>query len=171
MLPDRRTFLHYSAELTGYSMAALEGTGLVDEYRALVEGDVGPQATALLYATARRALRHRGVKARAHAMQVDVLASPIIWPLSAALIQLWYTGAWTSMSAAWYGLVGLKPPKGVTPGKTVVPSALAYTQQLAFRDAGAHPPGANPTGYGSWSIPPVFGEVAAGERRRPRPAR
>ena len=48
--------------------------------------------------------------------------------------------------------------------------AQAYTAQLAYRAAGAHPPGANPTGYGSWSLDPVFGDYAnppAGLKARP----
>lgn len=162
MSARRKAFLAFSAELTGYSEADLEGTGLVDDYQALFEHQAGPAVTTQLHATLRRVLRHRPGPARDEAMRLDILASPILWGLSSALIVLWYQGSWTSPSAWWYALSGTTVPHGVTPGRTFVPSADAYTQQLAYRGAGAHPPGANPTGFGSWSIPPVFGDRQPG---------
>ncbi|MBC7894635.1 MAG: hypothetical protein H7066_04435 [Cytophagaceae bacterium] len=159
MNPNRRSFLDLSAVLTGYSATDLEGTGLVDDYQALLEGQVGPTVTALLYSTARRVLGHASEPARAHAMRVEILASPTLWPICTMLIQVWYTGAWTNLSAAWYAFVGEQPPKGVTPGASHVPSAQSYELQLSYRGAGAHPPGARPTGHGGWSIPPVFGDA------------
>jgi len=158
MNATRRTFLHFSAELTGYSTGDLEGTGLVDAYQALLEDQVGKDPAAQWYATARRVLRCRSSRAREHAMRVDVLASPILWPVCTALIVLWYQGVW-SLPPSWYALTHATPPRGTVPGVPLVPSAAAYTRQLAYRAAGAHPPGANPTGFGSWAIPPVFGDI------------
>lgn len=158
MSADRRLFLEFCAEVTGYTPSDLEGTGLVDEYQALVAQQVGPAITQRLYATVRRVLAHPPGKTREHAMQVDLIASPTLWPVVTSLIQLWYLGSWTSMSAAWYALAGEQPPKGVTPGSSHVPSPQAYVEQLAYRAAGAHPPGAKPTGHGSWAIAPVFGD-------------
>ncbi|MGE0352799.1 MAG: hypothetical protein AB7I33_14080 [Gemmatimonadales bacterium] len=158
MHAHRRTFLQFSAELTGYEEVVLEGSGLVDEYQALLERQAGPAVTDRFYATARRVLRVKDAQARAKAMRIDVMASPILWPLATALIVLWYQGSWTTPPASWYALAQTPPPKGVTPGHTFVPSARAYTAQLAYRAAGAHPPGANPTGFGSWALDPVFGD-------------
>ena len=160
MSTNRPIFLALSAELTGYSEIDLEGTGMVDAYQSLVEQQAGPTVTEMFYAAAAAVVRHQKDTARAKAMRIDVLASPTIWPLCSALIVLWYQGSWTTPAAAWYAGVGTAPPKGVTPGQTFVPSAQAYTAQLAYRAAGAHPPGANPTGFGSWGIEPVFGDRA-----------
>ncbi len=88
MSARRKAFLAFSTELTGYDEADLEGTGLVDDYQALVERQAGPEVTAQLYATLRRVLRHRPGPARDEAMRLDILASPILWGLSSALIVL-----------------------------------------------------------------------------------
>jgi hypothetical protein len=160
MRANRTVFLAFSAELTGYSEIDLEGTGLVDAYQSLVEQQAGAKITEMFYAAAGAVVSHQKEKARARAMRIDVLASPTIWPLCSALIVLWYQGSWTTLPASWYAGAGSTAPKGVTPGQTFVPSAQAYTAQLAYRAAGAHPPGANPTGFGSWGIEPVFGDHA-----------
>jgi hypothetical protein len=156
---NRRTFLELSAELTGYSATDLEGTGLVDPLFALFEQQVNAATLELFYGTARRILAQRSQRARAHAMRVDLLASPTLWPMATMLVQAWYTGAWTNLPPSWYAFTGQQPPAGITPGATNVVSALAYEQQLSYRGAGAHPPGARPTGHGGWSIPPVFGDA------------
>ena len=158
----RAVFLAFSAELTGYSETDLEGTGNVDAYHALVDQQCGPTICDMFYAAAQGVVQATGAAARAEAMRIDVLASPTVWPLCQAIIMLWYLGAWTTPPATWYQGAGSPMPAGVTPGNTVVPSAQAYTAQLAYRAAGAHPPGANPTGYGSWSLDPVFGDFAGG---------
>jgi hypothetical protein len=156
---NRRTFLELSAELTGYSATDLEGTGLVDAYLALFGQQVNAATLELFYSTARRILAHKTERARAHAMRVDLLASPTLWPMATMLVQAWYTGAWTSLPKSWYAFTGQPHPKGITPGATNVVSAQSYEQQLSYRAAGAHPPGARPTGHGGWSIPPVFGDA------------
>lgn len=155
---SRRTFVALSAELTGYSEVDLEGTELVDQYRALVERQVGRAVTRELETVARLVLRRKPGQARARAMRVDLLASPLLGPVALAIVTLWYLGSWKVLPATWYALAGTKPPGGAVPGSSIVPSAAVYTRQLAFRAAGAHPPGAAPTGYASWSIPPVFGD-------------
>jgi hypothetical protein len=158
MNANRSTFLAFSAELTGYGEIELEGTGLVDAYQALLEEQAGRAIAKQFYEVAGRVVGHRTAAGRAEAMRIDVLPSPTLWLLASTLIVLWYQGSWTTPPASWYAGAGSAPPKGVTPGRTFVPSAQAYTAQLAYRGAGAHPPGANPTGFGSWSIAPVFGD-------------
>jgi hypothetical protein len=112
-------------------------------------------------------LQRGSAAARAEAMRIDVLPSPTVWPMCASLIMLWYQGFWPALAASWYSGVGSAKPKGWSDTQKIVPSAQAYTAQLAYRAAGAHPPGANPTGHGSWSIDPVFGDnVAAGLQTR-----
>ena len=155
-MPDhRKAFLALSVEVTGYDATDLEGTGLVDEYQALVESVTGSAIAAQLYDTMEEVHRAAPGAARERAMRIDVLASPILWPVLANLIQLWYTGQWNAMPPACYQVSGAKKSADDT---THVPSVRAYAEQLAYRAAGAHPPGAKPTGHASWSIPPVFGD-------------
>ncbi len=156
---SQNNFLSLSAELTGYAIIDLEGTGLVQSYQKLVEDEIGDQVTAFLYDTARIVLNHKTEEDRDLAMQIYILASPTLWPVCKAIITLWYRGQWTSMSPIWFKYyAGVAPGSKVIPGKTHVPSAAAYTEQLSYRAAGAHPPGAHPTGFGSWGIDPVFGD-------------
>jgi len=166
---NRKTFLAFSAELTGYREVDLEGTGLVDAYLGLVDEQVG-EVCANLEEVAARVVRKAPGAPRQDEMRVQVLASAVYWPVARALITLWYLGSWPYLPLSWYVTSGWpalptglpKTPKHWTAGGSLVPSAEAYTQQLAYRAAGAHPPGASPTGFGSWSIPPVFGDPDAG---------
>ena len=154
----RAVFLGLSAQLTGYNETDLEGTGNVDSFHALIEAQAGAKAMALFYDAGVAVLRHESEEARAEAVRIDVLPSPTVWPMCQSLITLWYQGFWPALPAAWYATVKTPTPKGWSTTQQIVPSAQAYTAQLAFRAAGAHPPGANPTGHGSWSIDPVFGD-------------
>jgi hypothetical protein len=156
----RAVFLAFSAELTGYNETELEGTGNVDSFHTLIESQAGTKAMALFYDAAVAVVRHESSATRAEAMRIDVLPSPTVWPMCASLITLWYQGFWPALPSSWYSNVGTSTPKGWSPTQQIVPSAQAYTAQLAYRAAGAHPPGANPTGHGSWSIDPVFGDAA-----------
>jgi hypothetical protein len=162
----RAVFLGLSAELTGYSETDLEGTGNVDTFHALLEAQTGSKVMALFYAAGAAVLRHTSEAARAEAMRIDVLPSPTVWPMCQSLVTLWYQGLWPALPASWYAGTGTSTPKGWSPAQQIVPSAQAYTGQLSYRAAGAHPPGANPTGHGSWALDPVFGDytdsVAAG---------
>jgi hypothetical protein len=163
----RTLFLAFSAELTGYTETDLEGTGNVDSFLGVLEQQTGAKAMALFYDAAAAVLQRGSAAARAEAMRIDVLPSPTVWPMCASLIMLWYQGFWPALAASWYSGVGSAKPKGWSDTQKIVPSAQAYTAQLAYRAAGAHPPGANPTGHGSWSIDPVFGDnVAAGLQTR-----
>ena len=158
----RTLFLAFSAELTGYTETDLEGTGNVDSFLNVLEQQTGAKAMTLFYDAAAAVLQHESAAARAEAMRIDVLPSPTVWPMCASLIMLWYQGFWPALAASWYSGVGSAKPKGWSGTQKIVPSAQAYTAQLAYRAAGAHPPGANPTGHGSWSIDPVFGDHVDG---------
>jgi hypothetical protein len=152
-------FLNLSSELTGYAVIDLEGTGLVPLYQNLVENEIGKQVTAFLYDTSKSVFGHNTAEERVRAMRIDIMASPTLWPICKGLIMLWYYGQWTSMSAVWYRYYArVAPGPHIIPNKTIVPSTEAYTQQLSYKAAGAHPPGAHPTGFGSWGLDPVFGD-------------
>ena len=162
----RTIFLELSSELSGYPTIDLEGTGLVDQYFKLVNHDIGEEASDVVFGAADAVLKLKG-RARDHAMAVEITASPLIWPVCQSIVGLWYLGQWTRMSANWYKYyAGIKPPASkVDPGKSFVPSAQAYTEQLSYRGAGAHPPGAHPTGFGSWGLDPLFGDFITDNKR------
>ncbi|HLO83324.1 MAG TPA: hypothetical protein VK166_20315 [Chitinophagaceae bacterium] len=170
MVLHRNTFLNLSSELTGYSPIELEGTGLVDLYFDLVCKDLGNDVPGILFTTAEKVLKLTG-EARAHAMSVEITASTLLWPVCQSLVTLWYMGQWTRMSAFWYQYVAgfpappSSPVPNIAPGGTFVPSADAYTEQLSYRAAGAHPPGAHPTGFGGWGLVPVFGDFITDKKK------
>lgn len=166
----RGMFLDLSSALTGYSVIELEGTGLTDLYFEILCHDIGEDISGILFDTAGKVLKLKD-EARAHAMQVEIAASPLLWPVCESLVMLWYLGQWTRMTDFWYHSVAhVKPPKSspvpnIPTGKTFVPSAAAYTEQLSYRSAGAHPPGAHPTGFGGWSLVPVFGDFTIDNKK------
>jgi len=149
-------FLQFSAEITGYPASTLQGTGLVELYSKLVGDVLGPALAPRFYAHAEAILSLGTPQAREQRITELILHSPIFWPVTANLIALWYLGLWTKLPDEWYQAQGLGLPGPSDPGRTHVPSASAYTEQLSYRTAGAHPPGAKPTGFQSWSVPPVF---------------
>jgi hypothetical protein len=160
MNANRATFLKFSEEVTGYSSLDLEGTGLVDVYQAVVEGAIGDTLGAQFYALAAEVVSPVDPVQRENGMRAQVLPSAIFWPVVSNLISLWYLGSWTILPDSWFVATGrTKPGVGET-GSSGLPSSQAtqaYIEQLSYRTAGAHTPGARPTGYGSWSIPPVLG--------------
>ncbi len=164
---NRQIFLELSSELTGYSSLDLEGTGLVDHYWKLVEYEITPTVVEQLYNKAKTVLGIKNEADRDHAMQINIAASPTLWPVCSALINLWYLGQWTSMSALWYQYYAhTEVPPNVEPSHSFVPLAAAYTEQLSYRAAGAHPPGAHPTGFGSWGMDPVFGDFTTRKKNK-----
>jgi hypothetical protein len=156
MNPNRKIFLAFCSEITGYPAIALEGTGLVDAYQELLEQVLGQSLAIELYAAAESVLSVPEAAQRESQMRALVLTSQVLWPIVANLISLWYLGSWSQLPAGWYSTTGLTLPGPTDPGRSHVPSAQSYVEQLSYRTAGAHPPGAKPTGFGSWSLPPVF---------------
>jgi hypothetical protein len=156
MNANRPIFLRFSEEITAYSSLDLEGTGMVDIYQAVLEGAVGSTLLPSFYALASAVTSPVDAVQREDVMRTKVLPSPIFWPVVSNLISLWYLGNWIIFPDSWYTATGLKKPANGEPGFGGVPSPQAYVEQLSYRTAGAHTPGAKPTGYGSWSIPPVF---------------
>ena len=165
MYNSKRIFLELSSELTGYSVIDLEGTGLAPTYIQLMEHEIGKGVTQLLYDTMHRILTEKK-HTKEYAMKVNIIASPLLWPVCQSLIVLWYQGQWNRMTANWYKYyANMAPPKSIMVpnialGQSLVPSAASYTEQLSYKAAGAHPPGAHPTGFGSWALDPVFGDFA-----------
>ena len=151
---QRRVFLNLSSELTGYFGWELEGTGLVDSYRQLVSDVLGPKLTSEFYGFAEPIVNVPDADSREQKVR-DTFPPSRFWPVLSALTMLWYTGTWTQLPDSWYAAAGLPVPGPQDAGRTHTPSGLAYIEQLSYRTAEAHTPGAKPTGFGSWSEEPL----------------
>ena len=152
----RDAFLGLSAELTGYTPEELEGTGLIDTYHELLCDILGPNVTSnFAEVIAHVLITKADTPERAQAVQANLQPPSVYWPVNYGLTWLWYMGSWNQLPDNWYATMELPIPGPLSPGRTHVPSQLAYTEQLSFRTARAHAPGANPTGFGSWTFPPL----------------
>ncbi|MFI5669764.1 hypothetical protein [Streptomyces sp. NPDC051704] len=127
-------FIAKSAALTGFSEEELRATGMSAEYRTVVRGQVGADRYKLFLAAEQFPDHADG----GHDPEEGGRE------LADAVILLWYTGSWP-------GLDGTEP---------FTVSARAYAAGLVWRAFGGEPPGAGPSGFGSWSEAP--GDVAAG---------
>ena len=150
---DRDTFLEFSSVLTGFNRLTLEGTGQVDVYAAQLLAVVGSETCSSFLNAARSALSHDDEQARDHAILVSVWASPVFGPLLTNLVTMWYVGEWLALPSDWYTIQNRTPNSSDT---HVVVSAESYREGLVWRAAGAHPPGAKPTGFGGWGLKPVI---------------
>ena len=147
----RSLFLNLSSEITGYSSLELETTGLVDLYHALIE-EILAAKLADFYGFAKSAIDSSGdLEETARVMA----SSSVFWPVISSLIGLWYLGSWTQLPNEWYAQTGLPLPGPAGAGRTHTPSSLAYIEQLSYRTADAHPPGAKATGFGTWGWQPA----------------
>jgi hypothetical protein len=148
---ERVTFLDLSAALTGFHRTVLEGTGVVDAHCTLVREIVGADFFGSVMNAASAALGRRTVAARDRAIRTELVEHQAFGPLVSSLIALWYLGQWTALPDDWFAQQNLAP----SPSNTTHVPPGAYVEALAYRAAGAHPPGARPPGHGSWSIPPL----------------
>jgi hypothetical protein len=157
MNPNRAVFLQFSEAVTGYSSLELEGTGMVDIYQAVIEQALPASIVDTFYEAATSATAPTDLKQQASVITSEIVPSPLLWPIVSNLVSLWYLGTWNVLPDTWYTASGLpKPASGDLGSAVFQPSPNAYIEQLSYRTAGAHTPGAKPTGYGSWSIPPAF---------------
>lgn len=153
---SRRPFLLICCEITGFSAFELESTGLVDTYFQLVLQILGPQLSDEFATSIDCVLSTRPDTAERQTAFDEALRPPsIFWKFVCGLASLWYLGTWTQLPECWYQAVDLPMPGPNDAGRTHVPSQLAYIEQLSYRTAFAHTPGANPTGFDSWTEPPT----------------
>lgn len=119
--PELDAFLAVSAQLTGYPRAALLATGCAESHLAFLRGNLAPRVLARLLAGGEE-------------------ESGDLGQLGAAVVELWYLGAWR-------GVDGGEPLQVVSP--------RAYREGLVWDAIGAHPMGAKQQGFGSWALPPA----------------
>jgi hypothetical protein len=137
MADERSTFLTLSAELTGYDVVELEGTGVADLYLAYLHANAAEPTARLLGAWHAIEAGTAPVDREA-ALRRDVMADAELGPFARALLALWYTAQWAS------------------PDSTKVESLpQAWPEGLAWRAGGTHPTAAKPGGFASWAAPPA----------------
>ncbi len=144
----RNAFVAVSSEVTGITVLELEATGLIDAHAGLFLTILDASNNADQFINAIDTLAASPNPATAIP---EVMKDAFFGPLLSNLISLWYLGEWLQLPAGWY-------VRGTQPliDTSTIPSPLAYAQAFAWRDAGAHPPGSRPTGYGGWALPPVI---------------
>jgi hypothetical protein len=153
---NRKSFLLICSEITGYSALELESTGLIDTYHQLLSEILGPKLIEEFAQSIDEVLvTHPNTPDRQAAVDRVLRPPSRFWPVISALVSLWYLGTWNQLPDSWYAAVGLALPGESDAGRTHVPSKLGYIEQLSYRTADAHPPGAKPTGFGSWGSKPV----------------
>jgi len=145
-------FLELSAELCGFSLFALRGTGYAIGYYLTVEGIVGPEILQRLFEAFKK-LPSGSAKARDEALRAQLLSNEELGPVARNIMKLWFVSTWYELPGAWHEKFG-----GCGNDRTFIPFAYAYPEGLLWPGVGSHPPGAKPTGYASWEGRPVFRE-------------
>lgn len=143
----RPSFRSLSAVLTGFSELELEATGVGELYLGFLLATFPDVLDELLlaWATIEREYPPAGREAGVRAM---LLADPKLGPFARSLLGMWYTATWTAMQPDWSAAYG--DHHDVT---AVIKGA--YPGGLVWRAGGLHPQGANPTGFGTWALPPA----------------
>ena len=146
---DIARFVAASAALTGFTPAELWGTGMVDTYLDTVFDIIGEGHTEAVLTTTAAVAERAAPDRLDDELRLRVLDDPRLGPPARAITMLWYSGMWVQLPPQWRDAHGAS----VLDANRVI-SAQAYTEGLVWLAAGAHPQGAKPTGYGSWSLPP-----------------
>jgi len=139
-------FLSLSADLTGFDRLEIMGTGVMAEYLEVLDQAVSVAVVDRLLAV------HAGLSDsadRTQGLSDQILDDEQLGPLARNLLVLWYTGAWQPLTSGGpsAGQPGQESPRIVSPA--------AYMAGLQWRTVAAHPAGALPPGFGSWSYPPL----------------
>lgn len=144
------TFREMSSVFTGFSQADIEGTGLNEIYFDTIHEQLGNKSfVALLGLFASIEAETSNPTALKQQLRHQIFANPEYGPLARNIIQLWYTGTWNSMSAAWVSTYG-----PIHSNRTFIISGQAYLNGLVWPAVGAHPMGGKQEGFATWSFPP-----------------
>jgi hypothetical protein len=158
-------FLALSSEVTAFSRFELQGTGQAQLYFDTVIGVVGRAGFDELLQTYSRVTRDEGRGDRREAeLRKNVFGHEKLGPIARNIIKMWYSGVWYQLPRAWTDAYGAHAT-----GATRTVTGDAYVEGLLWRAIGAHPPGARPPGYASWSGPPEIPPCSC-DRHRATPA-
>jgi hypothetical protein len=129
-----KLFLRISCELTGFSEAELEETGMLDTYYDTVQASNSASELMYFFQKVNEILSAPGSTGKTIEQAITIHLMPVANynNLARNIILLWYTGNW---------------------GDNVV-NADSYVQGLMWNVGHTHPPGAKQPGYGSWAIRP-----------------
>jgi hypothetical protein len=147
---DLATFTALSSVLTGFSVVELEGTGATQINMNSVLQKVGQEIMSEILAGATQALAQPDPAA---AILNGMWKSPKLGPVIQNMVLLWYNGSWAPMPKPWLETYAWVQPDLSGSAEWLSPP-IPYEEALAWRAIFAHPPGAKPTGYGSWAEPP-----------------
>jgi hypothetical protein len=143
-MPDYfENFLLLSVQLCGVSRFDLQGTGYARRYFETVESIVPDVFHRLLSTFA--------ALPAPSALQATILNHPEYGPVARNIMKLWFSATWYELPPTWRANFGALPND-----RTFVPYPYAYSESLLGPATGAHPAGAKPTGYQSWTLPPVY---------------
>ena len=146
--PRMDTFLRLSAEVTGFRVVELRGTGQSEAYLETADRVVGPEAVDQLLA-AFVGLGASTEDKREQRLRREIFGSERLGPIARNLIKLWYVGVWYQLPRAWREKWGAREHD-----VTHTVSASAYTEGLLWPAIGANPAGAKAPGYASWTEKP-----------------
>lgn len=139
------TFLNISAWLTGFDVAELQGTGMVETYFETVAAKNTVSDVDYFYAEADAILHETAGDERATVAQIRsrLIPDSCYNSLAKNIILMWYTGEWYTQT----------DEPGAMTGTQI--NGESYVQGLMWTAAETHPPGAKQPGYGSWAKVPI----------------
>lgn len=140
-------FLAFSAEITGFSVFRLRGTGQAQEYYDEINRIVTQEFSELL--DRYHALGSSDATGRESQLRREIFGDPKFGPIARNIIKVWFVGIWYELPRIWRETYGVRPED-----QTHMISSRAYREGLLWPNAGIHPPGAKAPGYGSWVEPP-----------------
>ncbi len=141
-------FLRLSADLTGFSKAQLQGTGMLEMYYGAIGKIIDSGIIGTMLLTYQQLVEE--CDGKSDEVCIKLAEDPMLEPVIKNVATLWYLGQWNQMPREWrnqYGASALD--------RDHVISAEAYRQGLAWVAMGAHPMGTKEQGYGAWSLPPA----------------
>lgn len=140
-------FVRLSKDLCGINELDLWGTGQVPDYYRITAGAVTEKRLERMFAV------HAAVPfdaSRVEVIRTRLMEDQEFSPICERIILLFLLAEWVALPDSWINLFG--PPVDERVG---IPSAYAFPEALLWPAVGAHPPGAKPGGYNSWSSEPV----------------
>ncbi len=144
---EEDAFVSLSIALTGFDGYELAATGSTAEYQTWLSQSFPAPFAELLGRWRQIERHHPDPQAREWALRREILADPRLGPFARNIALLWYVAGWAELPPEWSQVWHL--PR--TPSRVF---ASAYAESLVWKAAGTHPVGANPTGFGSWALPP-----------------
>lgn len=140
--------LSLSAILTGFGEEELLATGSAERYCNWLGDTFTFLFPELLAAWEQIEREHPDPPSRETALRQKILADPRLGPFARNIALLWYTAAWGALSKEW-------AQEHQQPEVPACVFGRDYPEGLVWKAAGTHPVGANPTGFGSWALPPT----------------